>query len=161
VTELNDTLCLKCGLCCNGVIFGDVRQERGDSSPLFDRHGPRVMQPCPAFSQGDCTCSLYADRPTRCRKFECKQFSAVSNGELSPAAALKKIREAKKLAAQIESLLSKLGYNDSSLPFTKRFQRCQREAECGKLAGDQFDQLADLQLAVHRLNNMLSAHFYA
>ena len=46
---LTDTLCLQCGLCCNGVLFADVRPERGDPSPLFAQHGPRVAQPCPAF----------------------------------------------------------------------------------------------------------------
>ena len=33
--KLIDALCLQCGMCCNGVLFADVRPEPGDASPLF------------------------------------------------------------------------------------------------------------------------------
>jgi Fe-S-cluster containining protein len=158
---LTDTLCLQCGLCCNGVLFADVRRERGDDSPLFAQHGPRVAQPCPAFNSGDCTCALYAERPARCRKFECKQLVAVRAGTVSAAAALKKIRAAKKLAAEIEAFLTKLGFNDVSLPLSKRFQGCQRAAERREIPTENIERLADLQLAVHQLNGLLARDFYA
>ena len=161
MTELTDTLCLQCGLCCNGVLFADVRPERGGRSPLFAEYGPRVSQPCPAFDHDDCTCALYAQRPARCRKFECKQFIAVRDGGKTAAAALKKIREAKKFAAEVETLLTELGFNETSLPFSKRFQKCQRAAERGQFSGEALEQLADLQLAVHRLNTLLAQDFYA
>ncbi|NOS71719.1 MAG: YkgJ family cysteine cluster protein [Verrucomicrobia bacterium] len=161
MTAITDTLCLQCGLCCNGVLFADVRRERGDDSPLFAQHGPRVPQPCPAFNHGDCTCALYADRPARCRKFECKQLLAVRAGAKTAEAALKKIRQARKLAAQVESLLTELDFNDTRLPLSKRFQRCQRAAERGGLFENQLDCLAELQLTVHKLNGLLAADFYA
>jgi uncharacterized protein len=158
---LTDTLCLQCGLCCNGVLFADVRPEHGDRSPLFAQHGPRVAQPCPAFHAGDCTCALYADRPARCRQFECKQLLAVGAGKTPAAAALKKIRAAKKLAAEVEQYLVELGFNDATLPLSKRFQRCQRAAESRKIPLEQLEPLADLQLAVHQLNGLLAQDFYA
>ncbi len=161
MTKLTDTLCLQCGLCCNGVLFADVRKERNDASPLFNQYGPRVVQPCPAFSFGDCTCALYVGRPARCRKFECKQLMAVQTGKRTAAAALKKIQEAKKLSAQVEHLLADLDFNDARLPLSKRFQRCQSTAERGGISQDRLDALADLQLAVHRLNALLAAEFYA
>ena len=158
---LTDTLCLQCGLCCNGVLFADVRRERGDHSPLFAQHGPRVAQPCPAFHSGDCTCALYAERPARCRKFECKQLMAVRTGTVSTAAALKKIRATKKLAAEVETFLTEHGFNDVSLPLSKRFQGCQRAAENRDIPMENLDRLADLQLAVHKLNCLLAQDFYA
>jgi len=157
--ELTDTLCLQCGLCCNGVLFADVRPERGDKSPLFAQYGPRVAQPCPAFNPGDCKCAVYAERPSRCRKFECKQLLAVRAGKKTSEAALKKIREAHALSREVEKLLTQLGFNEIQLPFSKRFQKCQRAAEQGKV-GD-LDCLADLQLAVHKLNHLLAQDFYA
>lgn len=158
--ELTDTLCLQCGLCCNGVLFADVRREGKDSSLLFQQYGARVPQPCPAFNHADCKCALYADRPARCRQFECKQLLAVRAGEKTPDAALKRIRDARQAAQEVEDLLAQLGFNDAKLPFSKRFQRCQRAAETGKLATEHFEKLADLQLAVHRLNGLLARDFY-
>jgi Fe-S-cluster containining protein len=148
-------------LCCNGVLFADVRRELGDNSPLFTQHGARVAQPCPAFNQGDCTCALYAERPARCRQFECKQLIAVRSGATSAEMALKKIRQTRKLAGQVEQLLEELGFNEVRLPLSRRFQRCQRVAERGGLAEDKLDCLAELQLAVHKLNGLLAADFYA
>jgi Fe-S-cluster containining protein len=159
MTPLTDTLCLQCGLCCNGVLFADVRPERGNRSPLFAGRS-RVSQPCPAFDSGDCTCGIYADRPARCRKFECKQLLGVSAGKISTSAALKKIRAARKLAAKAELLLTKLGFNDEKLPLRRRFARCQRAAEQGALPREQFGTLADLQLAMHKLTLSLAANFY-
>ncbi|MCX6895777.1 MAG: hypothetical protein NTZ16_09835 [Verrucomicrobia bacterium] len=157
---LTDTLCLQCGLCCNGVLFGDVRPEAGDRSPLFAGRS-RVNQPCPAFTAATCACAIYAERPARCRKFECKQLLAVGAGEISAEAALKKIRATKKLAAKVERLLGELGFNDTTLPLHRRFKRCQRAAETGGLAAEQFDTLADLQLAVHELTLLLAKDFYS
>jgi uncharacterized protein len=159
--SLTDTLCLQCGLCCNGVLFADVRQQRADASALFKQHGPRVSQPCPAFNCGDNTCALYAERPVRCRSFECRQFIAVRSGRKTPASALAKIRATKKLAAKVVALLEELGFNDAALPLSRRFQRCQRAAEQGGLPADKYETLAELQLAVHEMNIVLAADFYA
>src|SRR5262245_23524535 len=128
MTPLTDTLCLQCGLCCNGVLFADVRREGKDASPLFQQYGPRVPQPCPAFNSGDCTCAIYAERPERCRKFECKQLLGVRAGKISTTTALKQIRAARHLASKVEKLLTELDANDTTLPLSRRFKRCQRNA---------------------------------
>lgn len=160
MTPFTDTLCLQCGLCCNGVLFADVRPEPGDKSPLFaDRS--RVNQPCPAFDSGTCACAIYTKRPTRCRKFECRQFLGVQTGHITTETALKRIRAAQRLAAKVEKLLTELGHNNPKLPLSRRFKRCQRAAETGGFTRDQLDTLAELQLAVHELTLLLSQHFYA
>jgi hypothetical protein len=159
MTPLTDTLCLQCGLCCNGVLFADVRPEPGDNSPLFaDRS--RVNQPCPAFNAGNCTCAIYTERPVRCRQFECRQLLGVRAGNITTVAALKRIRATRELAAKVEKLLAELGHNDVKLPLSRRFKRCQRAAEAGGLTTDQLDTLADLQLAVHELTLLLARDFY-
>ena len=161
MTDPVETLCLQCGLCCNGVLFADVRREGADPSSLFQKHGPRVRQPCPAFNADDGTCGIYADRPSRCCRFECKQLIAVRAGEKSEAAAVRKIREARKLVREVERSLVELGFDDPHLPLDKRFQRCQQAGERGKIPAENLDRLAELQLAVHRLNGLLAADFYA
>jgi len=159
--KLIDALCLQCGLCCNGVLFADVRPEPGDASPLFKEGRSRVTQPCPAFNAATCACAIYAERPARCRKFECRQLLGVRNGTTTMDQALRQIRAGRGLAVEIEKLLTELDFNDKRLPLSRRFQRCQRAAENGKLPEAQYDQLADLQLAVHRLTGLLAREFYA
>jgi len=159
--KLTDTLCLQCGMCCNGVLFADVRPEPGDSSPLFHGGRARVTQPCPAFNAATCACAIYAEHPARCRKFECRQLLGVRAGTTTAEKALRQIRVARELVAEIEKLLTELGFNNKRLPLSRRFQRCQRAAENGKLPETQLDRLADLQLAVHRLTGLLAKEFYA
>lgn len=156
-----DALCLQCGLCCNGVLFADVRPEPGDASPLFQGKGSRVSQPCPAFQSATCACGIYDGRPARCRKFECRQLIGVRAGTTNAEKALHHIRAARDLTAKIEKLLAELGYNNQRLPLNRRFQRCQRAAENGKLPQSQFARLAELQLAVHRLTGLLAREFYS
>ena len=157
--KLTETLCLQCGLCCNGVLFADVRPEPGDNSPLFAGRS-RVNQPCPAFSSATCACAIYKDRPARCRKFECRQLLGVQAGEITTDAALKRIRKARQLAVKVEKLLTELGHTETKLSLSRRFRRCQRAAEAGGLSPDQLDTLADLQLTVHELTLLLAQHFY-
>ena len=157
--KLTDILCLQCGLCCNGVLFADVRPEPGDRSPLFAGRS-RVNQPCPAFNAETCACAIYKDRPARCRKFECRQLLGVQAGEITTDAALKRIRKARQLAGKVEKLLTELGNHETKLSLSRRFRRCQRAAEAGGLTPDQLDTLAELQLAVHELTLQLAQHFY-
>jgi uncharacterized protein len=158
--QFTDTLCLQCGLCCNGVLFADVRAGRDDPSPIFRQYGSRVVQPCPAFNSGACTCAIYAERPGRCRKFECRQLLAVRAGTVATTAALRRIRTARKLVAKIENLLGELDFNQTNLPLKRRFQKCQRAAENGKMASSQLDRLARLQFAMHQLTILLAEHFH-
>jgi Fe-S-cluster containining protein len=159
--KLIDVLCLQCGMCCNGALFADVRPEPGDRSPLFAEGRCRVPQPCPAFTAATCACSIYPERPMRCRKFECRQLLGVRNGTTTIEKAVRQVFIARGLAAEIEKLLAELGFNPGRMPLSRRFQRCQRAAETGKLPESQFDRLADLQLAVHRLTGLLAKEFYA
>lgn len=156
-----DALCLHCGLCCNGVLFADVRPEPGDHSPLFEGGRSRVAQPCPAFNASNCACAIYAGRPARCRKFECRQLLGVRAGTITTEKALRQIHAARELATQVEKLLAELGFHNARLPLSRRFQRCQRAAERGELPESQFDRLADLQLAVHQLTGLLAGEFYS
>ena len=156
---LTDTLCLHCGLCCNGVLFADVRPGPGDGSPLFAGR-KRVAQPCPAFGAGDCKCAIYAERPQRCRQFECRQLLGVAAGEIPAAAARRRIAKARRLAARVEKGLAALGFKQVHWPLKRRFQHCQRAAEAGELDASQYATLAEVQLAMHLLNQLLAEEFY-
>jgi len=158
--SLIDTLCLRCGMCCNGMLFADVRPEPGDHSPLFAGRR-RVPQPCPAFQTGDCSCQIYAERPVRCRQFECRQLLAVRAGKITVPQALRQIEKARRLGSRLEKGLQALGFDNPKLPLKHRFQQCQRAAEQGRVDASHFARLAKIQLANHQLTLLLAREFYA
>ncbi|MEO5719935.1 MAG: YkgJ family cysteine cluster protein [Chthoniobacterales bacterium] len=122
-------LCGACGLCCNGVLFHTVRLQAGDSPAelaalgLKLKHKKRqdlILQPCPAHRDGQC--AIYAQRPERCRLFECRQLLRMKAGEITEAAALEKIGEVQRRVAQLDGL-SRRG--DGSLRKGPIAQRCE------------------------------------
>src|SRR5258706_12208785 len=95
-------LCPACGLCCNGVLFGDVELQAGDDADLLKALGLTLRrkgrkqafdQPCSCFDGK--LCGIYSERPRRCRTFECRLLQRVQNGERKTNQALKTIKEAK------------------------------------------------------------------
>lgn len=165
-------LCLACGMCCNGVLFRDVELQAGDDAAALAKLGmplriarrgaksiPRAAQPC-AMLCADNRCRIYKERPSRCREFECAVFQSVAAGELSEDAALKTIRLAHTRAEKVRRLLRRTGDDDEHLPLTKRFQRTRRRFEGGTMDDSAVESFADLTLAVHALNVLLSQRFY-
>jgi hypothetical protein len=82
-------------------------------------------QPCACFDGR--LCRIYADRPARCRTFECGLLKRVRAGELSTAAALEKITDAQQLVQKVHELLVRLGDRDEALALTRRYARIMRE----------------------------------
>ncbi len=161
-------LCLQCGLCCNGVIFRDVELQASDDPQRLEaagltvnprRHAATIPQPCSALGP-DLRCKVYADRPKRCREFECDLFKAVARGELDIPAAIKVVRSTRQRAVKVQKLLSRTGDEDETSPLARRFQRVQRRCEAGGLTDDAIDAFGELSLAVHALNVVLSTRFY-
>src|SRR5512142_2644385 len=94
-------LCLSCGMCCNGVIFADVRLQAGDNAgrlreiglPLCgtgkgaESAGLKFAQPCAALE--GCACRIYPERPAHCRNFECLLLKGVKSGKVRREAAVR------------------------------------------------------------------------
>ena len=167
---MEDELCPKCGLCCNGVIFADVRLRASDNAerlralglpvgtPRLSANGPRLAQPCAAFN--GCHCRVYADRPQYCRDFECALFKSVKAGRTKLAAALRVIRTARARADKVRRLLADLGNTDEQLPLSARFRRTAKQLEERDLDEVTSGTYGRLTLAIHDLNLLLSDAFY-
>lgn len=89
------TLCLRCGLCCDGTLFTHVPLRPPEVGPLKalglpvkerEDGTPLLPQRCGAL-EGRC-CTAYAQRPEGCRRYHCHLFSALSEGEVSLEEAL-------------------------------------------------------------------------
>jgi hypothetical protein len=78
----------------------------------------QFLQPCPAHD-GNC-CRIYADRPQRCRAFDCRQLLGVSAGKISEAQAMEKIQEARRSSDRVRELLEMLGDDRKIRPLATR-----------------------------------------
>jgi uncharacterized protein len=134
VNDLVTLLCPQCGLCCNGVLFADVKLRRGDDARRLAELGlplekqgcqPAFVQPCACFDGR--LCRIYAERPVRCRTFEFGLLKRVSAGELSAAAALKKIVRTKAQVRKVGGLLRRAGGDDKRLTLSERYARAMRQ----------------------------------
>ena len=91
-------LCPQCGLCCDSTLFADVELRDDDDPARLRQLGLTLVkkgrtkvafaQPCACFDGK--LCGIYADRPGRCRRFECGILKRVDAGEMTSGAALKK-----------------------------------------------------------------------
>jgi Fe-S-cluster containining protein len=159
-------LCPECGLCCNGVLFGDVELQRGDDATHlaelgveFFRKGRKTAfaQPCACLEGG--LCRIYADRPKRCAAFDCGLLKRVQRDELSAAAALKKIAEAKRRAADVLKLVRQLGNDDESLPLNQRYSAVIAQPIDMSADEAEIERRGELMMAVSRLVETLERDF--
>ncbi len=159
-------LCPACGLCCNGVLFGDVELQRADDAKLLTKLGVELFrkgrktafaQPCACLVNG--LCRIYTDRPTRCATFDCGLLKRVQAGTTAPGVALKKIAETKRRADEVLKLVRQLGNTDESLPLNQRYSAVIAEPMDMSAAEADLDRRGELMMAVSRLVESLERDF--
>jgi uncharacterized protein len=162
-----ERLCLACGVCCNGVLFGDVVLQSGDKPARMRAWGIRIarrrgkrrfLQPCAAFG-GD-HCRIYEGRPRYCHDFECGLLRAVNAGQLKPVVALGWIRAVHRRADRVKRLLRQLGDDDEHVSLRRRFQRMAKRCQSGAPHQKAAELFGRLTLAMHELNLTLRDRFY-
>lgn len=167
----SNSLCLECGLCCNGVIFADGKLQPQDDARHLRSLGlkfasnqtskianPKFLQPCACFDGRNC--QIYPDRPKYCREFECLLLKSVKAGHTDSAHALRIIRNARQRVEKVKRLLRDLGDAEEDLALGKRFRKVKRRLESSALDENTAEKFGDLTLAVHDLNLLLSEAFY-
>jgi uncharacterized protein len=125
------TLCLHCGMCCDGTLFTQVPLKPPEAQALR-KHGlslgakedgtPVLPQRCAALD-GLC-CTVYAERPEACRRYRCQLFTALAEGEVSLEEAKGVVDAAHAKVEAVAALLppragireARLGAASSSLP---------------------------------------------
>jgi uncharacterized protein len=164
--NLVEILCTQCAMCCNGVLFADVRLKAGDSAARLaeagfvlkkDKKTSCFDQPCSALKNN--VCSHYVLRPQMCRSFECRLLLAARAGQRSRTQALALIRQAKKEVDRVKFFLKSLGNRDDHLPLNIRYS--QTIMEPLDLGGDTeiLRMRNSLSRAVHRLAEIISKEF--
>jgi len=161
-----DQLCPNCGLCCNGVLFADVELRAGDDPGRLAELGLALgmkgsklafAQPCSCFDGK--LCGIYADRPKRCRTFECGLLKRVQADELDADTALKTIAKTKRQVEKVRGLLRQLGQNDEKLAMTKRYAEAMSASIDLSDHETDSDRRGELMLAVDELMRQVQRDF--
>lgn len=163
-----DTLCTRCGLCCDGTLFADVELSNTDEATALEvmgleiedadeDNGGLLLQPCRAL-QGK-RCSIYPHRPDCCRTFECRLLQEVKHGVVGVEQAQAKIAEAVQRIERINELIVQLGQDGRRLPLKERCAEALPLSE----AGDTDDVLkptrAELRAAMISLERLMRETF--
>lgn len=129
-SSFTDTLCTRCGLCCDGSLFADVELTgRVEATGLEvmgldveeedgDAQGGLLMQPCGAL-QGK-RCDIYAHRPECCRTFECRLLQDARRGAVSVEQAMTHIAEALRQVSHVREQAAELGQRNGRLSLKER-----------------------------------------
>jgi len=167
-----ESLCLSCGLCCNGVLFARVRLQPQDNAKKLQRlglllkengnanrqSGAVFAQPCAALS--GCECRIYGEHPQHCREFECLLLKKVSDGETSRPQALRLIRNALGAAEKVGALLRELGDFEETTALSVRFRRMAKRMHRDVIDPGRAALFSELTVSFHALNLILKEKFY-
>ena len=103
---------MRCGICCSATVLSGVRLEAAEG--LFaEKHHLRVVEtekgsafvlPCPLLT-AKC-CSVYTERPRRCRLFRCKTLRAFEDGSLTEEKSLERIDALQERIEVIQSAIA-------------------------------------------------------
>jgi Fe-S-cluster containining protein len=117
----SSSLCLSCGLCCDGTLIGFVQLDDEELPALqkvkqFEEAGNHgfFLQPCSEFCDG---CTIYHHRPKQCALFKCGLLKSVEQKELDFNLALQHIEEVKLQKNSLEKKLSTLEFELQSPSF--------------------------------------------
>ena len=164
--SLTDTLCTRCGLCCDGSLFADVELANGDEASALEVMGLEIedadeddsgllVQPCGAL-QGK-RCRIYPHRPDCCRTFACRLLQGVERGMVGVERANEKIAEALKRIEHVKELVVQLGTGAELLPLKERCVEALTLSETADLEMNQ--KRAELQAAMTAVERLLQATF--
>lgn len=107
---VSSSICLDCGLCCNGTLHARVTCSAEDSEAVTaaglslerTEEGWTFSQPCPRLENH--SCQVYEIRPPICRSYRCALLERTESGAMSAAEARARIREVKGLVAAVAAV---------------------------------------------------------
>ncbi len=101
------SLCLACGICCQGGLHCGARVEDGEGQAVralgltvaASAEGPIFCLPCPLHQENRCT--VYAGRPSACRSYQCKLLRRYLAGQATWDECIRRVELAKDLLARV------------------------------------------------------------
>ena len=165
--NVTETLCTRCGLCCDGSLFADVELTSRDESTALEVMGLEIedddgdddrllVQPCGALKGR--RCSIYPHRPECCRTFECRLLQEVERGMVGLEQAKEKVAEALKRIERVKELAAQLGTGDELLPLK---EHCAEALAHSEMAANPAmkQKRAELQAAMASVERLIQTTF--
>jgi Fe-S-cluster containining protein len=115
-------------MCCDGTLFHSVVLQPTDSPRTLSSLGltlkrkPGVTtfrQPCSAHQNHQCT--IYENRPSRCRLFNCQQLLRVASGEITQSVAQETISSTRKRINHVVERIERLTETNPNQGLAQRF----------------------------------------
>lgn len=114
-THGGQPLCVGCGMCCDGTLYGRARVSPGEESRIADA-GLELVEgqdktyfrlPCRFFGCGQCT--IYEDRFDVCRTFTCALYRRLDADEVTPEKARSIVNMALELRGKVTAAFPEAG----------------------------------------------------
>ena len=126
--SVTDALCTRCGLCCDGTLFGDVELAGPAEATRLEILGLDVdhdeadaeLLSLPCAGLRGTRCSIYSHRPQCCRTFECRLLQDTQRGVVTVDHALTRIAHARAQVERVKTLLAQTATHQVTLPLRER-----------------------------------------
>lgn len=169
-SALTDTLCTRCGLCCDGSLFADVELTGVDEASALEVMGLEIedidegdgellLQPCRALKGK--RCGIYLHRPECCRTFKCRLLQEVERGAVSVDQAKGKIGETLRRIERIRGLLVYLGATNEHLPLKERCEEALALSADADVDPEMNRKRDELQAAMTSVEQLIETTFLA
>jgi uncharacterized protein len=139
VVSSSQSLCLKCGLCCDGTFLSGVPLKPNDETAPLKAAGIKIVSdndltvfklPCAALR--NCACTVYANRPQRCRTYKCELLKRFERDDISQQSAVEIIDKVKSLKNQMNALAFAASTTaQSGEEIILLLKKCQTDANIG------------------------------
>ncbi len=159
-------LCAACGMCCDGTMFQIVRMQPGEVPAELGRLGLKIRcrdgeyymeQPCSGLREKRCT--VYEQRPVRCRLFNCQQLGRVERGETPEAEAMAMIVETRALVERVRGLIEQCGLREDGQALPERYERVMSTPVNAALEPDLVAVREELEETMRKLKLQLNREF--
>ena len=153
-------------MCCDGTMFQIVRMQPGEVPARLGRLGLKIRcrdgeyymeQPCSALREKRCT--VYEQRPVRCRLFNCQQLGRVEKGETTEAEAMAMIVETRALVERVRDLIGQCGLREDGQALVERYERVVSTPVNPELEPELVAAREELEETMRKLKLQLSREF--
>lgn len=156
------SLCMQCGLCCQGVLHEWGGLTEAEYEPLaalgmiVERRPDYLSFHLPCSKVDGTICTIYEHRPETCAGYRCALLKRYQEGEIAMEDAVPRVHEARQLLARVEGLIP-AGHSlrDVRLEWRARM----RGETTGKYSADQQEQLSGAYFQLAVLHFYIDRHF--
>ncbi|MBN8420849.1 MAG: YkgJ family cysteine cluster protein [Verrucomicrobia bacterium] len=165
-TEAATRLCAACGMCCDGTMFQIVRMQPGEVPAKLGKMGLKIRcrdgeyymeQPCSALVEKRCT--VYEQRPVRCRLFNCQQLGRLESGETAEDDVMRMIVETRAMVERVKGLIEQCGLREDGQALVERHERVMSTPVNEALEPELLSVREELDETMRRLRLRLNREF--